>query len=352
MIADPGRLVPLAGIRLYRDLNAYVGSDAALAALRAQTNNAIYDWFENVHPVRKHAMEALGIAYIPPVRVDTDLTQISVAEAQGLKKSDALSAGVFASLYTAAGPCIGGKDGYGWDSQCFPIGALMESGLDTLVYCHPITEAEKLPVAWKSRDAGVKTPILNPLNPSDLALCDVLVLRGIYNLRREEVDALEAFVWNGGGIVTADGAGIIACGDEPKMAALQDMRKLDWTWGEASEDFYEEAIRTPLTEGLDFTTPLKGARGKFNRNGYTFPDERYQGQVLLRFKLCREPALRVSRYGKGRVAHIAWTVSYGDDAAGRRERELLRRLALWASGRGHAEISPEPVFSRERFGNR
>jgi len=347
MIGDDGRIVPLAGIELAVE-QGWQG-ESVQNALRHQTANEIFDWFENEHPVRKAALEALGETYTPPPREEVDFASISIVERTGLQPADSLTVGVLASLYTARGPCIGGGEYYGWRGPKRAIKWLSELGIRTLVYAHPITEADTFPLESDMKEAHITDPMLNAASVRDLAMCDVVFLDRAVNLRAEVVDALESFVWDGRGIVSIEGAGIVTCQKEDKLAALQDMHRIDWAWRRADEEYAVQNVDTALTRGLDWSLPLaRGTRG-FISNGYTLGAPQYDDQILLRFKGDENPALRIARYGRGRIAHFGWLMQQEDSAAGRRENELMARVLRWAAGREYQHINPGSAFSKERY---
>ena len=342
MIDHKSKKVPPQGIKLAQRLKL-TEVPAVRAALERQKNNPIFDFFENEYPIRKAATRALGQEYVPPKPVDVDFAAISISRERGIAGSPRLTVGVLGSLYTATGPCAGGGDGYGWYGQCRMLDLLSSRQIDTLAYCHPITEADKLEISRRAREAGIEAPVLNAASAVDLALCDVVILPGVFNMRKETIAALEHYVWNGGGIITLEGAGIIDCKDSSRLAALQDMPSLRWSWSSSLNETCIQEVENPLTAGIDFVTPVHSGDGSVNRNGYVFHSRKYQHQVLLTFRQLGEAALRVSRYGKGRVAHFAWYPAFGDDKGGRRDWKLFGRVLQWSSGREYKDFSPAPV---------
>ena len=189
MISNPGRIVPLTGIRLAKTLG--LKSEKVISALEKQRTNEIYDYFKNEHPIRKAALEALEESYIPSEPEKVDYAAISVAGEKGLKKTRRLTVGILTSLYTATGPCSGGRDTYGWGGQLHLLNHLPKEKVRVLGYSHPITEVDKSPVAEKLKRAGYSDTFLNSASFEDLSLCDVVVLPWIFNIRAEVVDALE-----------------------------------------------------------------------------------------------------------------------------------------------------------------
>ena len=347
MIAHSGKQVPLAGISLAKQLE--MTGDEVIVALEKQRNNEIYDYFDNEHPVRKAVLDLLGEEYTPPEREEIDFAAISVAEQEGLKRSSGLTVGVLTSLYTATGPCYGGGDGYGWSGQCKMLRVLTDHNINVLAYCHPITEGNNLPVTSEMAQAGVKMPLLNSASVADLRLCDVLVLAGVCNLRKEVVAALEDYVWNGGGLITIDATGVISCLDGERFAALQDMKNLRWSWTERVNEVLLPHKDSPLTEGLDLSLVLQSLEDlKFYKNGYTLTDAVYDDQVLLRFKKIGTAALRISSYGSGRVAHFAWPLWFGKNEVGRRDWQLFDNVQQWAAAQKFTNVCPKSVVSKQR----
>ena len=348
MISDSGKTVPLAGIKLVKKMD--LESDRIAVALEGQIENPIYDYLSNEHPVRKAVLELLGEEYVPPQREQVDYSQISVAEAMQLERSSGLTVGVLTSLYTATGPCISDGDIYGWYSQCYLFPELAIKKINTYAYYHPITTVEESSLGHKLWSSGLaKTPILNSACSYDLSMCDVVVLRGVYNLRPEVVDALEDFVWNGGAIITMDGAGVVSCSASRKFAALQDMRNLDWSWKRVGDQILVPAVETSLTEDIDLSLPVDIPGRTYNKNGYRFNSSKYDAQVLLYFEPDEAVALRVSTYGSGRIAHFGWRPQFGSDEIGQRNWELFHRVLLWSAGHDYEDLLPEPAYSKERY---
>jgi len=341
MIRDKGHQVPLMGLQCARELAA--DSDVVRAAAETLRSDGEYDYFENVHPVRKAALEFLGEEYVPPARESFDYAGISIVEEKGLTPSDGLTVGVLASLYTAEGPCAGGGNSYGWNSQYRGLAAAEEAD-EAVLLLHPITEVDSTRIRKRLEDRNRPPVVLNAASLVDLAYCDVVTLSSLHNLRAEVVDALEAYVWNGGGLVEIDGAGIIACNSERKLAWLQDMTGLNWSWNKIKGQSLVATVDTPITRGLDLSGVLQATA--FNRNGYRFSDKRFPGQVLLRFDPDGAPALRVSTYGKGRIVNLGWAMQVSRSP---QSLALARRCMAWAAGRFHPDYFPEPLYSRERW---
>ena len=348
MISHSGKFVPLHGIELANISN--LKSDRITVALEGQRDNPIYDYFNNEHPVRKAALELLGEEYVPPpAQKQVDYSKISVAQQMGLQRTTGLTVGILTSLYTATGPCLGPFDAYGWDEQCslFPVFANMS--IDTRAYLHPITKVEDSPLRSKLRKAGLSDTLLNSASSDDLSMCDVIVLNRIFNLRPEVVDALENFIWHGGGIITIDGAGIVSCPSPEKLAALQDMYNMEWDFNFTKDRFWQ-ITETSLTRDIDLSLPVKAAGKSFGRNSYTFKSSKYDNQILLRFEPSGAAALRVSTYGEGRIANFGWNrPRFGSDEIGKRNWELFHRVLLWAAGKDYKELRPEPAYSKERY---
>ncbi len=348
MISHPGKFVPLHGIELAKKLN--LKSERVTTALEGQRDNTIYDYFDNEHPVRKAALELLGEEYVPPPRQkQVDYSKISVARQMGIQRTTGLTVGILTSLYTATGPCLGPFDTYGWDEQCRLLPVFTKTNIDTLAYFHPITKVEDSPIRSKLRKVSLTNVILNSASSDDLSMCDVIVLYKMYNLRPEVVDALENFVWHGGGIITIDGAGIVSCPSSEKFAALQDMHDLDWDFNWMADKLVQ-ITETPLTRDIDLSLPVKAVGKSFGRNGYTFNSSKYNDQILLRFEPSGLPALRVSTYGNGRIAHFGWNrPKLGSNEIGKRNWQLFHRVLLWAAGKDYKELRPEPAYSKERY---
>ena len=347
MILNSGKIVPLAGIRLAEDLN--LERDEILAALEAQMDNEIYDHFANEHPVRKAAFELLGEEYVSPAKTKVDYSAKRVAREMGLEPSAGLTVGILTSLYTATGPCLGGRDGYGWYKQSYLFDVFAKSAIDTRIYFHPITELEDSTLPNIVRDAALDDTILNAASSHDLSICNVTILSGVYNLQTEVVDALEDFVWHGGGIITLDGAGIISCLSSKKFSALQDMHDLNWNWQLVADQTLVEIMETPLTEDINLSLPVDSPTKSFSKNGYTFGRSEYAGQILLRFNPDNKVALRVSTYGHGRIAHFGWLPKFGMDETGKRNWELFYRVVRWAAGHDDKDLRPKPAFSKRRY---
>lgn len=348
MIEHSGKKVPLAGIHLAKELG--LKSDRIMAALETQRGNSIYDFFANEQPVRKAALELLGEEYVPPARKELDYSRISVAREMGIEPSRGLKVGLLTSLYTATGPCAGGGEGYGWWRQCYLFDSFGNTDIDTYIYYHPVTQVEDTPLYDKLEGAGLEDIVLNAASSNDLSLCNVVVLSGIYNLRDEVVDALENFVWGGGGIITIDGAGIISCPASKKFAALQDMRRLSWGWNKVMDlALVQVGSVTPLTQGIDLSLPVVRPGRALSKNGYRFRDPKYAEQILLRFDPDGVAALRVSTYGAGRIAHFGWAPQFGGDKIGRRNWELFHRIVLWAGGEAYKEVRPKAAYSEKRY---
>lgn len=350
MIAESGRLAPMAGMRLAKQLN--LDSDDIVAAIKLQTGNEIFDHFANVHPVRKMAMEMLGEQYVSPLpELPVDYARISVAGERGLMPATNLQVGVLASLYTATGPCAGGDDNYGWRHHCILLEKLSQSGVNVTPLLHPITKLEMTPLEGKLRRLGLPDMVLNAANVRDLSQCDVVTLTRVYNLKPEVVDALEEYVWNGGGIVTLDGSGIMSCSAADKFAWLMDRPTLACEGNWISNQKLIEHRDNPLTRGLDLDLPAEQPDHIFNTNGYRFEEPMYEDQILLRFEPGGAVALRVATYGKGRIANIGWLLETGESPTGDRNAELLRRVLAWAGGRENKDFLPAPVYARTRFNN-
>ncbi len=347
MIVDSEKTVVLAGINLAKKLN--LKSSSVVAEVERHRDNPIYDYFNNEHPIRKVAFEFLGEEYVlPPTQKQIDYSKISVAREMGLKRSPGLRVGVLTSLYTATGPTIGPKGIYGWDEQCnlFPVFA--NTGIDTHIYYHPITEVEESPLRSKLRSAGMADTILNSASYDDLSMCNVIVLHRIYNLRPEVVDALENFIWHGGGIITLDGIGIVSCSASDKLSALQDIHNMEWDFN-WMKDRLVQFTDTSLTRDIDLSLPVKASGKSFGRNSYTFNGSKYDKQILLRFEPSGSAALRVSTYGNGRIANFGWRPSFGSDEIGKRNWQLFYRVLLWAAGQDYKELRPKPVYSKKRY---
>jgi hypothetical protein len=348
MISHSGKFVPLHGIELAKISN--LKSERITAALEGQRDNTIYDYFNNEHPVRKAALELLGEEYVPPPRQkQIDYSKISVALQKGLQRSADLTVGILTSLYTADGPCNGPFDTYGWIEQCSLFPAFANAKINTRTYLHPITKVEDSPLRHKLCRSGLSDTILNSASSEDLSMCDVIVLNRIYNLRPEVVDALENFIWHGGGIVTLDGAGIVSCPSSKKFAALQDMNNLEWNF-DIMKDQFVEITATSLTHNIDLSLPVNAAGKTVERNAYTFNSSKYDNQILLRFEPSGSAALRVSTYGKGRIANFGLNrIKFGSDDIGKRNWQLFHRVLLWAAGYDYKELRPEPAYSKERY---
>jgi hypothetical protein len=347
MISDSDKTVPLAGIELVKKMD--LESDRINVALEGQIENPIYDYFSNEHPVRKAALELLGEEYVPPQREQVDYSQISVAKEMQLERSPGLTVGILTSLYTATGPCISIGDTYGWSEQCYLFSVFGNRNINTYIYFHPITQVENSPFRDESFYSCVANTILNSASSYDLAMCDVIVLHGVYNLRPEVVNALEDFVWNGGAIITMDGAGIVSCAAPTMFAALQDMRNLNWAWDRVADQTLVQVTETSLTRGINLSLPVDAPGKSFDKNGYTFNSSKYNDQILLRFEPDTAVALRVSTYGAGRIAYFGWRPRFGSDEIGGRNWELFHRVLLWAAGHDYEDLRPEPAFSRQRY---
>ncbi|MHC4560534.1 MAG: hypothetical protein ACYS80_24910, partial [Planctomycetota bacterium] len=341
--------VPLHGIELAKVSN--LKSDRITTALEGQRDNTIYDYFNNEHPVRKAALELMGEKYVPPLRQEqVDYSKISVARQMGLKRFAGLTVGILTSLYTATGPCAGPFDAYGWDPQCLVFQVFANTDIGTLGYFHPITKVEESPVRNKLRWVGLADTILNSASSDDLSMCDVIVLNQIYNLRPEVVDALENFIWHGGGIITIDGAGIVSCPSSEKFAALQDMHNLDWDFNWMADQMFLQTTETRLTQGIDLSLPVNDPGRSFGRNSYTFNSSNYDDQILLRFGPAGSVALRVSTYGEGRIANFGWVPPrFGSNEIEKRNWQLFHRVLLWAAGKDYKELRPKPAYSKERY---
>jgi beta-lactamase regulating signal transducer with metallopeptidase domain len=347
MISDSEKTVILAGINLAKTLN--LKSKKIISALQEQRDNPIYDYFNNDYPVRKAALELLGEEYVPPpAQKQIDYSKINIAQRIGLKRTAGLTVGNLTSLYTATGPTRGPFGTYGWGWQCSLFPVFATSGIDTHIYYHPITEVESSPLRDKLGKAGLDGTILNAASIDDLSMCDVIVLNRIYNLRPEVVDALEHFVWQGGGIITMEGAGIISCPSAEKLAALQDMCDLNWDW-EWMTDRLVQITETRLTRDIDISLPVDATEKSFATNHYTLDSPKYNNQTLLRFQPSGIVALRVSTYGEGRIAHFGWLPRFGLDEVGKRNWQLFHRVLLWAAGHDYKDLRPKPAYSKERY---
>ncbi len=347
MISHSGKMVPLAGIELAKELD--LKSDRIMAAIEGQRDNSIYDYFKNEHPVRKAVLEFLGEEYVPPPQEQIDYSKISVAEEMQLERSGGLSVGILTSLYTATGPCYSSSGSYDWRLQCELFPLLANKDINTRIYFHPINKVEDTPLSDKLRKAGLDETILNSASSDDLLMCDVIVLNGIYNLQPEVVDALENFVWHGGAIITIDSAGIVSCSASKKFAALQDMRNLEWEWNYIADQTLVQITETALTHGIDLSLPVNTPGRSFDKNSYAFSNSKYDAQILLSFEPDGAVALRVSTYGDGRIAHFGWFHRFGSDEIGERNWQLFSRVLRWAAGQDYEDLRPEPAYSIERY---
>ena len=218
MILDKSHKVALAGISLTKRME--LDSEDIRSALRKQTANEYYEFVENVHPVKKAALEALGESYSPQQRDKIDFSTYSIAGKHDLKKSSGFTVGLICELYTAKGPCAGGGDGYGWGGMLEMLRALSEKKVNLVCYLHPITQLDNTPLQARLKKHGLNELVLNSACPKDLAMCDVLILDGLWNVTEELIDALEEYVWNGGGIVIVEAMGGITCKDQAQFAVL------------------------------------------------------------------------------------------------------------------------------------
>ena len=347
MIEHRSKMVPLRGIRVSRTMS--LKTERITAALEAQSTNAVYDYLDNVHPIRKAALEALGRKYVPPAVEDVDFSSISVAEEQGLEKDDAFVVGVVGSLYTSKGPCIGGGDAYGWGGQRESLRVLVNHEVKPLLYLHPITQLTNTPLPRLREEFKVKEPVLNAACTSDLAMADVLLLYGLHNMRAETIDALEEYVWSGGGIVSVCGPGMVTCRDKPQLAALQDMDNLQWGWSSVPGETFQLCVSNALTAGLDWSLPIVSPGDAFNTGSYMFRSRKFTPQILLRHTQIQSPALRIGSYGSGLIAHFGSGMSFNDDALSKRNWELFHRVLQWAGKRAYTDLRPDPVISKQRY---